>query len=69
MSQPKNADGTLSKYTDRNQIDSWAKEGVAISIEQGLIYGMTETTFSPSTNASRAQAAVILYRFYQNFVE
>jgi hypothetical protein len=64
-----NMNGTLSKYTDRNQIDSWAKEGVAIAIEQGLMNGMTATTFSPKTNATRAQSAVIMYRFYEKFIK
>lgn len=61
--------GTLSKYTDHYQIDSWAIEGVVISIEQGLMNGMTQTTFSPKTNATRAQSAVIMYRFYQKFMK
>lgn len=65
----KDVNGTLSKYTDRDQIDSWAKEAVAISIEQGLINGMTATTFSPKTNATRAQSAVIMYRFYLKFMK
>lgn len=64
-----NMNGTLGKFTDRNQIDSWASKGVAIAIEQELMYGMTQTIFSPKTNANRAQSAVIMYRFYEKFIK
>lgn len=66
---PQNMNETLGKYTDRNQIDLWAREGVTIAIEQGLIKGMTQTTIAPQSNATRAQSAVIMYRFYQTFMK
>ena len=65
----KDITGTLSTFKDRNQIDTWAKESVAIAVEQGLMNGVTTTTFSPKTNANRAQSAVIMYRFYNKFMK
>ena len=65
----KDITGTLSTFKDRNQIDTWAKESVAIAVEQGLMNGVTTTTFSPKTNATRAQSAVIMYRFYNKFMK
>ncbi len=61
--------GTLSKFKDRGQIDTWARESVAIAVEQGLMNGVTTTTFSPKTNADRAQSAVIMYRFYGKYIK
>ena len=57
-------EGTLKKFTDRNQIADWARESMAIAVEKGLISGMTSTTMEPGANTTRAQSAVIIYRFY-----
>lgn len=65
----KDINGTLSKYKDQGEIATWARESVAIAIEQGLMNGVSETTFSPKTNATRAQSAVIMYRFYEKFIK
>lgn len=59
-----NVEGTLKKFNDKNQIADWARESMAIAVEKGLISGMTSTTIEPGANTTRAQAAVIIYRFY-----
>lgn len=65
----KDMNSALSPFKDRNQIENWAKESVVIAVEQGLMNGVSTTTFSPKTNANRAQSAVIMYRFYNQFIK
>lgn len=67
--QVKDINGTLKIFKDRNLIADWAKENVAIAVEQGLITGMGEGRFAPSDNATRAQAAMIMDRFYHKFMK
>jgi hypothetical protein len=59
------ADSNLSKFSDKASISSWANESVSQSVQAGIINGMTDTTFVPSANASRAQATVMLKRYLQ----
>lgn len=65
----KDINSALKPFKDRNQIADWAKESVAIAVEQGLMNGVSTDTFSPTTNATRAQSAVIMYRFYNQFMK
>ncbi|WEK53915.1 MAG: Ig-like domain-containing protein [Candidatus Cohnella colombiensis] len=60
----------LNVFKDKSKISSWASNGVAISVSAGLIKGTTATTISPKSNATRAEAAVMLERFlkYVNFL-
>ncbi|TXK80372.1 S-layer homology domain-containing protein [Paenibacillus sp. N3.4] len=60
----------LAKFQDQASISSWAQSAVAQSVEAKIITGMTDQTFVPSANASRAQAVVMLKRFMQfaNFI-
>lgn len=55
----------LSKFNDNSQISSWAKTSVSQSVKAGIISGMTDSTFVPTANASRAQAVVMLKRLLQ----
>lgn len=52
----------LQKYKDRAKISAWALQDVARAIEAGVMNGLSTDTFSPLTNASRAQAAVMVKR-------
>ena len=42
--------------------DVWYTEYVLMMAEAGIIKGMTETTFEPETNLTRAQLVTMLYR-------
>ncbi|ULL15990.1 hypothetical protein DVH26_16980 [Paenibacillus sp. H1-7] len=55
----------LDKFNDQQAISSWAKESVAKSVKAGIINGMTDRTFVPTANATRAEAAVMIKRFLQ----
>lgn len=55
----------LNKFNDNLEISVWAMSSVSQSVKAGIISGMTDTTFVPSANASRAQAVVMLKRLLQ----
>lgn len=55
---------TLDKFTDKNQISSWAVPYVQKGLALRLIAGITDDRFAPNANATRAQAATILKRIY-----
>ncbi|MEW9700655.1 S-layer homology domain-containing protein [Paenibacillus sp. SI8] len=55
----------LTKFSDHSSISGWAKEAVAQSATAGIVNGVTERTFVPSANATRAEAAAMLKRWLQ----
>ncbi len=54
---------TLSSYTDRAKVSSYAIEPMTWAVAKGIITGTTTTTLSPTGTATRAQVAVMLHRF------
>lgn len=50
----------LVKFKDAAKIQN--KQTVAKAVQEGIIQGMTQTTFKPQGNATRAQAAIMLKR-------
>lgn len=60
----------LAKFNDKSSISSWAHVAVAQSVDAKIISGMTDNTFDPSANATRAQAVVMLKRLleYTDFI-
>lgn len=54
----------LDVFSDASEIAPWAKAGVAMAVREEIVNGMGDGTFAPQANASRAQAAVILYRLF-----
>ena len=59
-SQPQEA--SLSQFTDCQKISEWAVGDVKKAAELGIITGVSETELQPHANATRAQAAVIIFR-------
>lgn len=57
------ATGSLSGYTDRSKISTWATTAMQWAIGKGYITGTSSTTLDPLGQATRAQAAVMLHRF------
>ena len=57
------SDRQLDAFTDRDSISSYAVNAVKWCVEQGLLRGMTDTSFGPQGTATRAQVAVLLDRF------
>ncbi|MCZ8514736.1 S-layer homology domain-containing protein [Paenibacillus filicis] len=60
----------MSRFKDRTQIPSWAKESAAQSVEAGLLQGYAADQFGAQEIATRAQAATVLKRLlvYVGFI-
>ena len=58
----------IREYADYEQISDFALEALDWAVSAGIISGTSATTLSPSGSATRAQVAVILMRFCQDFV-
>ena len=54
------------RFQDQTGIAGWAYRAVLIANDMGIINGMTEDTFAPAMNATRAQAIVMLMRLLQS---
>lgn len=52
----------LDKFTDGSTIQAWAKDAVSQAAKAGIVNGVTDTTFVPVANATRAEAGVMLKR-------
>ena len=53
----------LTGFVDADQVSAYAKEALNWAVGEGLITGTTDTTLSPKSTATRAQAATILMRY------
>ena len=58
----------LSGYSDASSISSYARVAMQWANHSGLVNGTSDTTLSPQGSATRAQAAVILYRFCEEIL-
>ncbi|NDL67967.1 S-layer homology domain-containing protein [Anaerotalea alkaliphila] len=52
------------KFQDTESIAAWAREAVATAVREGIINGRTQDTFVPKANATRAEAAKMLFQLY-----
>ncbi|SEN55652.1 S8 family serine peptidase [Paenibacillus sp. OV219] len=50
-------------FTDKDSIASWAQAAVAQAAGAGILQGNKEGAFAPKSNATRAEAAVVLKRW------
>jgi len=61
------ADGAASAvdaFADRTQIADYAMQDVSAMVQDGIIKGNADGTINPLGNATRAEAALIMYRIY-----
>lgn len=67
---PSEQSALLAPFKDADQVGGWAREEMARAIKEGIVYGMSEDTLNPKGNATRAEAAAMLYRYLQaaNFI-
>lgn len=56
---------TELSFSDAGKVSSWAKQGVAVMVANGIISGKGNNILDPKNNTTRAEAAVILTRFQQ----
>ncbi|MBE6944632.1 MAG: hypothetical protein E7459_00910 [Ruminococcaceae bacterium] len=59
-------ENALADYADAGKVSDWAVEAMNWAVANGLINGMSETTLVPQGNATRAQIATILMRYFAN---
>ena len=50
-------------FADADEISEYAMSSMNWAVGAGLINGKSESTLKPKDNATRAEAATILYRF------
>lgn len=62
---PAVTDTQLSDFADADKVYSWAQESCQWSLSCGVIYGRSGGVYDPQGSTSRAQMAVILFRFLQ----
>jgi hypothetical protein len=53
----------VSSFSDWGTVSDWAEDSFRWAYKNGLVTGLTETTLSPGSNATRAQIASILTRY------
>ncbi|MDQ6419609.1 glycosyl hydrolase family 18 protein [Paenibacillus sp. LHD-117] len=57
----------LDRFADRASIASYAEGSAAWLVELGILKGVSETAFSPTTNVTKAQATVAVIRLLASF--
>ena len=55
----------MPDFPDRGEIAGWAGEALSWAYSRGIMTGRKDGTLDPNGNATRAEAAVMLYRFLQ----
>ena len=58
-------DLTLQAYRDASNVSGWARNGVAINVEAGLVTGRSSTELAPLAPITRAEAATVIRRLLQ----
>ena len=52
----------LARFQDQGSIADWARADVALAVQQGIIRGRTGGAFAPQADATRAEAAVMIWQ-------
>ncbi len=55
----------INKFKDKGDLSPWARQGIALAISKGIVSGMSADTFAPGAFATRAEAAVMILRLYE----
>lgn len=61
LEEVKDVSSVLSQFSDANQINNSLKTDVALAVSNGLVIG-ANGKFNPTISATRAEAAVMIYR-------
>ncbi len=59
----------ITKYSDNDNVSSWASEPIKWMIANGLLTGKPNNIIDPKGEATRAEVATILYRFLEKIVK
>ena len=63
MGYPTDVYSDIGDYEDAHDVGEYARESMCWAVGAGIIKGLTSTTISPKTSATRAQVATMLIRF------
>lgn len=55
----------LKVYEDETSISSWARDGIALVVQKGVMKGRTSTSFAPGETATRAEASIMILQLYR----
>ena len=56
------------RYTDGDAIASWAEDQIETVYQEEIMQGFPSGQFMPNSNLTRAQAAQIIYKLYQKYM-
>ncbi len=56
---------SIDKFIDKGDISLWARQDIALAVSCGIINGMSNNTFAPKSNTTRAEAASMILRLYE----
>jgi len=59
----------LMDFTDAAKVSNWASNGVKWAVGSGLVNGKGNSILDPSGKATRAETAVIMKHFAENFIK
>ena len=62
-------DEFISGYTDYDEISEWARDGVNVMTNLGIMNGVGESKFGPKGTYTREQSAATMVRLYEMFIE
>jgi len=51
-------------FADTGSISDYAKDGIAVAVKYQILKGNADNTFKPLSNATRAEAAVVIYKIF-----
>ncbi len=54
----------INKFRDQGDISPWARQGIALCVSRGIVSGVSTDIFAPRLSATRAEAAVMIWRLY-----
>ncbi len=52
----------LEAFKDKFEVSAWAVTGMEEAVKAGIVNGVTQDTLAPLDNATRAQAAAMIYK-------
>ena len=67
MGYPTTGAADTSTFPDHATVSAYAKDAMAWAVGNGIVTGTSDGRLNPGGTASRAQFAVIMYRFDQKF--
>jgi hypothetical protein len=59
------AEALLSAFADRTAVSAWAVSDLALAVNEGMVRGQTANTVAPQSDATRAEAATVIARFWK----